>query len=275
MLAKSKLNSIETLIPQALIDMEISHEEFITILKEKDKYEKNNFFFLRMHKMLQVSKEEYEKRNECEVEIIDKARYFWVNRKDLEVESDVANQAQIFDKWDSEKQKDRQELTPNAEYQRCRVFVRNDLVEKKIKSCRKSSKRFLEFKKKLGLDPNLVTCDEQDIISALQVAFEGEIVLTRYCIENKRIDAFFSKRKLGIEIDKYSQEGRNSNYEKNRQLIIENHGITFIRTNPDAADFNMQRLINQIRKHIAESIKNQTKKQAKKQTNVSTKKITN
>ena len=40
MLTKSKLNIIETLILQALIDMEISHEEFITILKEKDKYEK-------------------------------------------------------------------------------------------------------------------------------------------------------------------------------------------------------------------------------------------
>ena len=40
MLAKSKLNSTETLIPQALIEMEISHEEFIKILKEKDKYEK-------------------------------------------------------------------------------------------------------------------------------------------------------------------------------------------------------------------------------------------
>ena len=38
MLAKSKLSSIETLISQALIDMKISHEEFITILKEKDKY---------------------------------------------------------------------------------------------------------------------------------------------------------------------------------------------------------------------------------------------
>ena len=39
MLAKSKLNSIGTLISQALIDMDISHEEFITILKEKDRYE--------------------------------------------------------------------------------------------------------------------------------------------------------------------------------------------------------------------------------------------
>ena len=40
MLDKSKLNSIETLISQVLICMEISHAEFITILKEKDKYEK-------------------------------------------------------------------------------------------------------------------------------------------------------------------------------------------------------------------------------------------
>ena len=40
MVAKNKLNSIETLVSQALIGMEISHKEFITILKEKDKYEK-------------------------------------------------------------------------------------------------------------------------------------------------------------------------------------------------------------------------------------------
>ena len=118
MLAKSKLISIETSISQALIDMEISHEEFIIILKEKDKYEtmkdnlrsenekheimrlssvkskssvknywvlyaikkKKNFFFLYIYKMLQIRKEEY---NKCEAEIIDKGRCFWVNRKDL------------------------------------------------------------------------------------------------------------------------------------------------------------------------------------------------
>ena len=37
MLAKSKLNSIETLVSQAVIDMEISP---VTILNERDKYEK-------------------------------------------------------------------------------------------------------------------------------------------------------------------------------------------------------------------------------------------
>ena len=40
MLAKSKLNSIETLISQALIDLDTSHQEFIRISKEKDKYER-------------------------------------------------------------------------------------------------------------------------------------------------------------------------------------------------------------------------------------------
>ena len=64
-------------------------------------------------KWFKSAKKRYEK---CEVEIIDKGRYFLVNRKDLEVESDVANWAQIFDKCDPEKQKYRQELTTNADY---------------------------------------------------------------------------------------------------------------------------------------------------------------
>ena len=38
MLAKSKLNSIENTIPKALIDNEISHENFTTIIKEERNY---------------------------------------------------------------------------------------------------------------------------------------------------------------------------------------------------------------------------------------------
>ena len=40
MLDKSKFNSIETLVAQGLIDVEISHEYLVTILNERDKYEK-------------------------------------------------------------------------------------------------------------------------------------------------------------------------------------------------------------------------------------------
>ena len=40
MLAKSKLDRIETFVSQALIDMEISHEEFNATIKEKEKYKR-------------------------------------------------------------------------------------------------------------------------------------------------------------------------------------------------------------------------------------------
>ena len=38
--ARSKLNSIEILVFRALIDLEISHEEFKTIINEKERYKK-------------------------------------------------------------------------------------------------------------------------------------------------------------------------------------------------------------------------------------------
>ena len=47
MVAKSKLNSIKKLISKALNDMEISHEEFITILDEKDKYDNMKYELIR------------------------------------------------------------------------------------------------------------------------------------------------------------------------------------------------------------------------------------
>ena len=98
LLAKSKIDSIETLIYQALTDMDISLEVFVIILKEEDKYEKmkdnlrsNNekseimrlssvkskiqmkkylvfyvikkriFFFLCMYKMVEISAETWNK----------------------------------------------------------------------------------------------------------------------------------------------------------------------------------------------------------------------
>ena len=80
---------------------------------------KNNFFlsFLCIKgldiKMANITMKSYLK---CEIEIIDTGKYFWINRKDLEIES-AANWRQIFDKCDPEKQNYRQELTPNGKYQ--------------------------------------------------------------------------------------------------------------------------------------------------------------
>ena len=63
MLAKSKLSSTETLVSKALIDMEISYEEFTTILKEKDKYEKMKENVWNISKKLEEKKQENMRSN--------------------------------------------------------------------------------------------------------------------------------------------------------------------------------------------------------------------
>ena len=58
MLAKSKLNSSETSISQALIDLEISHEEFKTIVNEKEKHEKMKESIRNIKSTNKLNKEE-------------------------------------------------------------------------------------------------------------------------------------------------------------------------------------------------------------------------
>ena len=59
MLVKSKLNSIETLISLALVDLETSHEEFKTIVNEEEKYE--GIEGIRMIKSINKSNKEESK----------------------------------------------------------------------------------------------------------------------------------------------------------------------------------------------------------------------
>ena len=134
------------------------------------------------------------------------------------------------------------------------------LKKKRLKAVENNQKNFLEFEKKLGLDPDVVTCVEQDIIKILDNKFEGETIITQYSIKNKRLDAYMPEFKIGTEIDKYSHEYRNFNYEESRAKMIENHEIiTLIGTNPDDPNFDIKNLIVQIRICIKEAIKNHTK----------------
>ena len=96
---------------------------------------------------------------------------------------------------------------------------------KKMIQLKEKLKDFLKFKEKLGLDASKITCDKQDITIVLQVAFEGEIIHTLYCI---------TKYKPRIEVDEYDHESRDPNYGKSWQSVIEGHGITLIRINLEA-----------------------------------------
>ena len=94
----------------------------------------------------------------------------------------------------------------------------------------------------------------------MQVAFEVEIIHTQYCVQNKRLDFYFPKPKLGIEIGEYGHVGRSFEDEQSRQLVIEEKpGCKTITTDPDAADFNIYRLIYQVRMDIEQSAIKTTK----------------
>ena len=55
-------------------------------------------------------------------------------------------------------------MTPDIQFQPDRIFTRNDLFERIIKSCKATNVEFLMLKEKLGLCPDEVICNEEEFI---------------------------------------------------------------------------------------------------------------
>ena len=110
---------------------------------------KKQFFWYNI-KMLEITIDNCHK---CDIGTINdpnNSQYFGINRGDLEIETKRNWQA-IFDKCkDSSTQKYRKELTSNITFQPNKIFVKNDLFEKIIKSCKATNFEFLKLKEKLG-----------------------------------------------------------------------------------------------------------------------------
>ena len=92
------------------------------------------------------------------------SQHFCINRRDLEIETKRNWQAISDEYKDSLTQKYRKELTPNITFQPNKIFVRNDLFEKIIKSCKATNLEFLKLKEKLGLCLYKDICEEQGLI---------------------------------------------------------------------------------------------------------------
>ena len=87
---------------------------------------------------------------------------------------------------------------------------------------------------------------EQTVLNSIKDAFE-EYMQTQYTVLNYRIDLYFHKYKLAINVDELSHSDRNIDYEIQRQQALERElYCVFIRMNPDAIDFNIFREINKI-----------------------------
>ena len=106
----------------------------------------------------------------CDLETIitTDSQYFWINLKDFEIETEC-NWQNIFNKHRNPSTlKYRGELTPNIQFQPNRIFIRNDLFEGIIKSCKATNVEFLMLKEKLGLRPCEVICDKKEFILMLE-----------------------------------------------------------------------------------------------------------
>ena len=68
----------------------------------------------------------------------------------------------------------RRELTPNIKFQADRIFVRNDLFEQIIKSCKATNVEFTMLKEKLGICPYEENYYEEVIIKInIEESFNG------------------------------------------------------------------------------------------------------
>ena len=127
--------------------------------------------------------------HKCDLETIiytNNSQDFWINRRDLEIETKRNWQA-IFDKCkNSLRQKYRKELTRDITFQPNKIFVRNVLFEKIIKRYKATNLEFLKLKEKLGLCLYEDICDEQELISLSEEIFK-EKNFTQHDVENKQL----------------------------------------------------------------------------------------
>ena len=86
-----------------------------------------------------------------ETVIDNNSQYFWINLRDFEVKTE-SKWLNIFNKHgDKSTLKYRRELTPDIKLQADKIFVRNDLFEQVIKSCKATNIEFTMLKEKPGI----------------------------------------------------------------------------------------------------------------------------
>ena len=210
--------------------------------------------------MANITKETYE-NNGIEV-ITDEFNKLWLNERHIQKQLGLKNLPALSNKYDKGYKKQRSELNESTN-QPHRRFIQVDLALKIIMNSRTDES--CKFKKKLGFAVHdVINTKEQTVICAIKDAFEGENMQTQYSVLSYRIDLYFHKYKLAIEVDELGHSDRNINDEIERQRALERElNFVFIRINPDEPDFNIFREINKTHRHINQLTKQQTEQQTK------------
>ena len=111
-------------------------------------------------------------------------------------------------------------MIPNITFQPSKIFVRNDLFEKIIKSCKATNLEFLKLKEKLGLCLYEDICDEKEFILMSEESF------IQHDVENKQLKE--ENEKLRKENENEKLETRNEKVEtRNEKRKITNDNKQF------------------------------------------------
>ena len=113
--------------------------------------------------MLEIKRKNCYKCN-LETIINDNSEYFRISLRDFEAETE-SKWLNIFNEHgNASTMKYRKESTPNIKFQPDRIFIRNDLFEQIIKSCKATNVEFLMLKEKLGICPYEENYYEEELI---------------------------------------------------------------------------------------------------------------
>ena len=97
---------------------------------------------------------------------------------------------------------------------------------------------------------------EQSILTKIKDSFSTEKIIFQHFVLGYRIDAYFLKHKLAIEVDERGHNDRDFEYEIERQKALEKElDCKFIRVNPARESFNIFNEISRIHHHIIKSEK--------------------
>ena len=118
-------------------------------------------------------------------------------------------------------------------------------------------KQRYELVDKLGFRlHDVINTKEQTVLKSIKDAFEGEDMQTQYSVLGYRIDLYFHKHKLAIEVDELGHADRNLSNEIERQKAPEKQlECVFIRINRDEENFNIFKEIDKIHRHIKKPTK--------------------
>ena len=162
----------------------------------------------------------------------------------------------MTNKYDPAYIKHRYELVDKSKKQPNRRFLRSGLALKVIMDCRTDESCYLKIVLGFKLD-DVINTKEQTVLKSIKDAFEGEDMQTQYSFLGYRIDLYFHKHKLAIEVDELGHADRSLSNEIERQKTLEKElDCVFITINPDGKNFTIFKEINKIHRHIKKSTKN-------------------